>query len=63
MCEICRSAGLSRRNFLRTALGGTAAAAFLPGFLAKPAAAAELPAGVGQPTLLLDNLTVGGTEA
>ena len=49
MCEICRSAGLSRRNFLRTALGGTAAAAFLPGFLAKPAAAAELPAGVGQP--------------
>ncbi|GGA96204.1 amidohydrolase family protein [Allosediminivita pacifica] len=49
MCEICRSAGLSRRNFLRTALGGTAAAAFLPGFLAKPAAAAELPAGVGEP--------------
>ena len=49
MCEICRSAGLSRRNFLRTALGGTAAAAFLPSFLAKPAAAAELPAGVGQP--------------
>ena len=49
MCEICRSAGLSRRNFLRTALGGTAAAAFLPSFLANPAAAAELPAGVGQP--------------
>lgn len=49
MCEICRSAGLSRRNFLRTALGGTAAAAFLPGFLASPAAAADLPAGVGEP--------------
>jgi 5-methylthioadenosine/S-adenosylhomocysteine deaminase len=55
MCELCnvgllhRQPGTTRRNFMRTAMASAAAAAFLPGFMSRPAAAQTTPAGVGAP--------------
>lgn len=48
MCEICRSAAPTRRNFLKMALGVAAASAFLPSFMTRPSLAQPLPQGVGE---------------
>ncbi|PYE82441.1 amidohydrolase family protein [Pseudoroseicyclus aestuarii] len=47
MCDLCRSAGPTRRSFLRYAAAGAASMAAMPAFLTGSAAAQGLPQGIG----------------